>query len=177
MKKIKCKKVLKKTKPADGNALLLKQQAERISELKSENETLNNALEKYREREREVVDAVEFARKKGDEYVTMIRIKYALECERIKRFKERLEKFRSREELLKCYDTAYGELNAWIDEMEKNMANDFGNAMSDYLSEKRRLKEEPSVEYASLIGSDGKDELTDLGKLSEEDLRDLLEQL
>ena len=57
------------------------------------------------------------------------------------------------------------------------MANDFGNAMSDYLSEKRRLKEEPSVEYVSLIGGDGKDELTDLGKLSEEDLRDLLEQL
>ena len=57
------------------------------------------------------------------------------------------------------------------------MANDFGNAMSDYLSEKRRLKEEPSVEYASLIRGDGKDELTDLGKLSEEDLRDLLEQI
>lgn len=49
--------------------------------------------------------------------------------------------------------------------------------MSDYLSEKRRLKEDPSVEYAFLIGGDGKDELTGFGKLSEEDLRDLLEQL
>lgn len=177
MKKIRYKKTLKKVKPADGNALLLKQQAERIAELKAENETLNNVLEKYREREREVVDTVEFARKKGDEYVAMIKIKYALECERIKRFKERLEKFRSREELLKCYDTAYGELNVWIEDMEKTMANDFGNAMSDYLSEKRRLKEGPDVEYVSLLGNDGKENFTDLGKLSEEDLRDLLEQL
>ena len=175
-KKPKQPKQLKPIKQTEYDAQIIKQQAERISELKTEIDVLEKALEVYRKRERDVVDTVDFARKKGDEYVAMIKIKYALECERIRRFKERLEKFRTRDELIRCYDTAFGELNAWLDEMERTIANDFGSAMTDYISERKRLNTEPELDYTE-ITKRLKTDLSEAGQLSEEDLKDLLDQL
>ena len=70
-----------------ANNALIKQQSERIKELREEVRALEKTVESYRSREREITQTLDFARKKGEEYVSSIRIKYALECERIRRFR------------------------------------------------------------------------------------------
>jgi predicted RNase H-like nuclease (RuvC/YqgF family) len=167
----------KKRTSADGaTAELIKKQCERIEELRSENSALTKSVEDYRKREKEIADTLDFARKKSEEYVAMARVKYALECERVKRFREKLEKFRSRDELIAGYDNAFSELRELQEEMERAIAEDLGGAMTDYLSERKRINDDPRLDYGAIIDS-AETDLEASNKISEDDLKDLLEQL
>ena len=155
---------------------LIKKQAERIEELRAENRNLEEALAEYRRREKEIVDALAFAKKQGDEYVSLVRVKYALECDRLKRFREKLRFFGSREELIKGYDNAFRELREWQNDLEKTIAEDFGEAMNDYLEERKRLGDEPNLNYAS-IATQSENPLADADEISDDDLKELLDQI
>ena len=159
-----------------ANNALIKQQSERIKELREEVRALEKTVESYRSREREITQTLDFARKKGEEYVSSIRIKYALECERIRRFREKLEKYRNKDELIIAHENAFSELKKIQIDLEKTMADDLGCAINDYLTERNRLNDEPHLNYGAIV-SDNESLLSDVDKISEEDLRELLEQI
>ena len=174
---MKTKRRLKTVKSAEtGEALLIKQQAERIEELREENRALEQSLETYRNREKEIVGTLEFAKKKSDEYVAMVRVRYALECDRLARFRTKLKAYRTKEELIKGYDDAYGQLKEWQNDLEQAIARDFGNPIRDYLGERKRLSDEPGLNYGAIIDNESVD-LDNASQISEEELKELLEQL
>lgn len=170
------KKLKKDNGTKTDEAMLIKQQAERIDELREENRALELSLESYRNREKEIVATLEFAKKKGEEYVAMVRVKYALECDRLARFRTKLKAYRTKEELIKGYDDAYGQLKEWQNELEQAIAKDFGNPMRDYLGERKRLNDEPALNYGAIIG-EGTTDLENATQISEEELKELLEQI
>ncbi len=170
------KKLKKDNGTKTDEAMLIKQQAERIEELREENRALELSLESYRNREKEIVATLEFAKKKGEEYVAMVRVKYALECDRLARFRTKLKAYRTKEELIKGYDDAYGQLKEWQNELEQAIAKDFGNPMKDYLGERKRLNDEPALNYGAIIG-EGTTDLENATQISEEELKELLEQI
>ena len=155
---------------------LLHAQSERLEELRKENAELQNKISGYAAREKEITDALVFAKQKGEEYVSLVRVKYALECDRIRRYREKLEKYRSREELLKGYDDAFRELKEWQNDLEKALTGECGAELQDYLSEKERLSDEPQLRYGEIVDKETTDLLT-ADKISEEELKELLEQL
>lgn len=155
---------------------LLKTQSDRIEELRKENAELNAAVSSFHAREKEIADALTFAKQKGEEYVSLIRVKYALECDRIRKYREKLEKYRSREELIRGYDDAFRELRAWQDELENALIEGAGEEMRDYEREKERLKDEPQLRYGEIAERE-KTNLMTAEKISEEELKELLEQL
>lgn len=170
-----CMKLKKNKKIVENaNEVLIKQQNARIAELKEEVKKLESALTIYREKEKDIIATLDFARKKGEEYLNTIRVKYALECERVSSMRKKLEKFRSKEALIESYDNAYSELKKWQIDMENTISADLGAPMSDYLSERKRLDDEPSLNYDAIISSD---DYSNMDKISEEDLIDLLNQL
>lgn len=172
---MKTKRALKKKQKQEEN-LLIRQQAERIEELREENRNLEQSLESYRKREKEIVSTLEFAKKKSDEYVAMVRVKYALECDRISRFRAKLKAYRTKEELMRGYDEAYAELKEWQNELEQAIARDFGSPMRDYLGERKRLDDDPSLDYGAIIETERTD-LENASQITESELKELLEQL
>lgn len=169
----------KKTKKIKENAAekaFIEQQAARIEELREENRRLSEIISDYRAREKEIASALEFARKKGEEYVALAKVKYAFECDRITKFKTKLEKFRSKEELVRGYDNGYKELKEWRDELERAIAGDFGSAMRDYVDEKERLSDEHVPDYGAIADS-VKSDLTKVSQITEYELKELLEQI
>lgn len=155
---------------------LIKTQSERIDELRKQNAELEKALSSYRSREKEIADALALAKQKGDEYVSLVRMKYAMECDRIGRYREKLEKYRSREELINAYDDAFRELREWQNDLEKSLTGEFGAEMHDYLSEKERLQDAPRLRYGEIIEKEKTDLMT-ADRITEDELRELLEQL
>lgn len=166
----------KETAKRNEDKLLIEQQRERIEELREQNRELGGIVNEYRSREKEITDALEFAKKKSEEYVAIAKVKFALECERLNVFRTKLEKFRSKEELLRAYDDAYGEIREWRDDLEKSISGDYGSAMKDYVEEKERLKDDHSLDYGAIARSECS-ELNETNKISEEELRELLDQI
>jgi len=62
-------------------------QAERIEELKRENNALSIELAKYRARESEITEALGFAKNKARELEQEAKARYALECERLETYR------------------------------------------------------------------------------------------
>ena len=107
------KKYVKERKTKDAYAPLPEEagaQAERIAALRAEVERLTAELNEYRGEEREIRDALNFARARSEEYEKEARIRFALEAERLAAYRD---KWRSRlnalgsaeklgEELLEC---------------------------------------------------------------------------
>ena len=149
--------------------ILVKKQAERIAELKEEVNELTKKLEEYRRKETEIILNLEYARKKREEYVSMSKVQYALECERVEAFRKKHSNFRSKEELTSAYDNAYSELRKWQIEMERAMASDLGSPMQDYVEERERLDDDPSLNYESIMEEGD--------RISETELKDLLDQI
>lgn len=169
-------KKAKKRKENTAEKVIIEQQSARIDELREENRELSKIVAEYRAREKEIASALEFARKKGEEYVALAKVKYALECDRITKFRTKLEKFRSKEELVRGYDNGYKEIREWRDELERAIAGEFGSAMRDYIDEKDRLDDEHTPDYGAIADSVRSD-LTKVSQITESELRELLEQI
>ena len=168
-KSIKIKQKRRGSNAETEQTILVKKQAERIAELKEEVNELTKKLEEYRRKETEIILNLEYARKKREEYVSMSKVQYALECERVEAFRKKLSKFRSKEELTSAYDNAYSELRKWQIEMERAMASDLGSPMQDYVDERERLDDDPSLNYESIMEEGD--------RISETELKDLLDQI
>lgn len=168
----------KKSEQSEKNAYerLLKTQSDRIDELRKQNADLEQTLLAYRLREKEIADTLAFAKQKGEEYLSIIRMKYALECDRIDRFREKLDKYRSREELLKGYDDSFRELKAWQNDLEKALTDESGAELHVYREERERLGDDPQLRYGEIVQKEKTDLLT-ADRITEEELKELLEQL
>ena len=163
----------KKTVEASGNDVLVKKQAERIEQLRKENAVLTAKLEEYRQKEREISDAVVFAKQKQDEFLTDLKVRYALENERLRRFCSTMECYKSREELLSAYDRSFSEVKKAREELTRILNEDLGAGASDYLAERRRLGEEVFPTKEKTVRRD----LSEVDSLTEEELQELLDQL
>lgn len=168
-------KKIKTFSKEQNDALTTLRQADRLEELRAQNAKLQQELDEYKKRERQIEEALTFAKKAGDEYVALVKVKYALECERIERFRKNLERYRDKEQLLKAFDNDYEELRRLQTELEKSMNKGFGSVTDDYYEEKERLHDDNSVDYGDII--DGNEDLLHADKISDEDLKELLEQL
>lgn len=152
----------------NGNEIVQKQ-AERIETLRAENDALRREINAYREKEEEIMKTLAFARKTGEEYVSLIKMQYAMESDRIERFRKNLQKYRNRDELLRAYDDSFRELKEMQEELERSAGKGLGSVLKDYFEERERLEERPSAPK--------KTDLSHADKISDDDLRDLLDQL
>lgn len=156
---------------------LIKEQAERINELREENANLLIALEGYRKKEKEISDLINYAKKQSEDIRNESKVKYALECERIKLYRQKWTKIlnsKNGESLPLNYEKTLSTLKDCQKEMEEMLANDLGENMQDYLSERNRLDDEPILDYQAIINQQSN---TDIETLTNEEIQDLLNQL
>ena len=166
----------KKKEEVNAQEILIKKQAERIEQLRAENQALTIDLEKYRKREKEISDTLVFAKKRQDEYLADLRVRYALENERLRRFCEKMDCYKSREELLKAYDESFAAVKKAREELNRVLKEDLGAGASDFLSERKRLGDDtdlPFMPTEDIVRSD----LSTVKSLTEEELQELLDQL
>lgn len=177
MKKSKCHSSIK-----DNTRLveLIKEQADRINELREENSNLLLALESYRQKEKEISDLINFAKKQSEELRSEAKIKYALECERLKLYRQKWTKIlnaKDGETLEKNYDKTLATLKLCQRELEEMLSYDLGENMRDYLAERDRIDDEPILDYKAIIEDNTFDEAAQLQNLTNEEIQDLLNQL
>ena len=151
----------------------LKEQASRIAELKQQNAILTQKLEEYEKREKEISDAIIATKRKCDELNAEIKVKYALECERLESFRKKWTDAAKYGYLQDGYERTDRVLKECQAELEKAFADDFG--ITDYLSERERLDDEPSLNYEA-IKTEGK-KRQKIEELSERELEELLKQV
>lgn len=160
----------------DPKEVLIKKQADRIEELRKENCLLSAKLEEYGKREKEISETVLFAKARQDEYLSDLRIRYALENERLRRFCEKMDCYKSREELMRAYDDSFSAVKKAREELERVLKEDLGTGTADYLSERKRLNDKENMPFLtaeSLVRSD----LNKVNSLTEEELQELLDQI
>ncbi len=160
----------------DPKEVLIKKQADRIEELRKENCLLSAKLEEYGKREKEISETVLFAKARQDEYLSDLRIRYALENERLRRFCEKMDCYKSREELMRAYDDSFSAVKKAREELERVLKEDLGTGTADYLSERKRLNDKENMPFPtaeSLVRSD----LNKVNSLTEEELQELLDQI
>ena len=150
----------------------LKEQAERIAELKKQNAELTAKLDECAKREREISDAIVANKKKCDEIMTEVKVKYALECERLAAFRKKWTDAARYGYLKEGYEKTDRVLKECQAELERSFADDFG--ITDYLSERARLDDEPALNYQALKSEAKKKKIEEL---SERDLEELLKQI
>lgn len=166
----------RKKQQLDPQGNLVKRQAERINELRRENDELTRELEEFRKREKEITDTVVFAKQRQEEYLSDLRVRYALENERLRRFCQTMDCYKSREELLHAYDDSFSAVKKAREELERVLKEDLGAGMSDYLSERERLSDDSKPAFITkenIVRSD----LTKVSALTEEELQELLDQI
>lgn len=151
-----------------------KKQNDKIEDLRKENDRLEKEVRAYREKEAEIMKTLAFARKTGEEYVTLIKMQYAMESDRIGRFRQKLQKYRNREDLLRAYDDSFRELKGMQEELARSAEKGLGSVLKDYYEEKERIGDNVPDESLEPIR---KTDLSHADKITDEDLRDLLDQL
>ena len=170
--------ILKRRKKSeiDPKEVLIKKQADRIEELRKENGLLSVKLDEYGKREKEISETVLFAKARQDEYLSDLKIRYALENERLRRFCEKMDCYKSREELMRAYDDSFSAVKKAREELERILKEDLGAGTADYLSERRRLNDNDDIPFPtaeSVVRSD----LNKVSSLTEEELQELLDQI
>lgn len=157
---------------------LVKEQAARIAELKAENAALIQKLDAYVAREKELTETIAFAKKKCDEMVSETKVRYALECERLKNFRDKWTAAARDGYLQYGVEQTEKILQECRKEMERAFADDLG--ISDYLSERDRLGADPTLNYRAILSEEKKDPppaKRKIEELSERDLAELLKQI
>lgn len=129
--------------------LLIKEQAERIAELKKINADLTFALEEYRLKEKQIVETLDFARRKSSEIISESKVKYALECERLALFRNKWISAVNEGRIAADYARTEKILEECRAEMERAFDDDA--EISDYLAERDRLGDGPKLDYRAII--------------------------
>jgi len=102
------------------------------------------------------------------------KVKYALECERLKLYRAKWTKCVENDSLNKNLQRTLTTLRDCQLEMEAMLASDLGENFKAYLSERNRLSDEPSLDYQAIVKPAKK---ADEDMLTDEELNELLEQL
>ncbi len=155
---------------------LVSDQAKRISELRQENEKLSKELERYRATEKEISETLSYAKKQAESIIAEAKVKYALECERIKVYRQKwtlAAANNNKSRILESFEKTFETLKACQAEMEDMLANDLGDDMKSYLEERDRLQTEPCLNYKAIISEN--EPRTE--ELNNNELEELLSQL
>lgn len=166
-------------KPNNNNDNLIDivaKQSKRIDELKSENEKLHLELDKYRSKEKEISDTISYAKKQAENIISEAKIKYALECERIKVYRQKwtmLAPIGNKNRLIESFEKTFDTLKQCQSEMESMLANDLGDDMKSYIEERDRLNTEPCLNYQAII-TETENKIDELNNI---ELEELLKQL
>lgn len=155
---------------------LVNKQSRRIEELKQENEKIQVELEKYRAKEKEISDTLSYAKKQAENITSEAKIKYALECERIKVFRQKwtlLAPSNNKNRIQESYERTMETLKQCQLDMENMLANDLGEDMASYIEERNRLSMEPCLNYQAIVSEN--ESRSD--HLNDNDLEELLRQL
>lgn len=174
------KNIIKSNKKNEQAKLieLIKEQSERINELRQENNDLLIALEAYRKKEKEISDLLSFAKKQSEELRSEAKIKLALECERIKLYRNKWLAVASSKDGISLAQNLEKTLSTLKDcqkEMEEMLASDLGESMQIYLKERDRIDDEPILDYKSILTDKKTPDAID--SLSGEEIEELLGQL
>ena len=167
-----------RVKPNNNDNLIdiVSKQSKRIDELKQENEKLHRELDIYRAKEKEISDTLSYAKKQAENIISEAKIKYALECERIKVYRQKwttLAPVGNKTRLLESFDKTFDTLKQCQAEMESMLANDLGDDMKSYIEERDRLQSEPCLNYQAIIAETE----NKIEELNSSELEELLRQL
>jgi cell division septum initiation protein DivIVA len=168
----------KNTKSNNNDNLLdlVSKQSRRIEELKQENEKLYKELEKYRAQEKEISETLSYAKKQAENIVSEAKIKYALECERIKIYRQKwtlVAANNNKERIIESLEKTFDTLKQCQTEMENMLACDLGDDMKSYIEERDRLQTEPCLNYKAIISNNE----NKIEELNNNELEELLSQL
>lgn len=124
----------------------LSEQKRRIEELKEENRALQLKLNEYKEKEKTVGDAILAASEKAEEILGASRIRYALESERLKLFRDKWIKYveSASEKVRKIDDTV--NINAYLTRMDDELRETIGG---DLNIKKARIPGDPEKQFMS----------------------------
>lgn len=176
MKNLKKNKTLKISEKENA---LIKEQAERIAELKKINADLTLVLEEYRLKENKITDTLSYANKKSAEIIAESKVKYALECERLRSYRKKWIIAAHSGALKSSYEQTEKVLRECQTEMENALASDL--ASGDYIAERDRLNDEPNLNYDAIIAEETAKQSLETKKqieeLSDDELDELLNQL
>ncbi|MFA6866393.1 MAG: hypothetical protein WCR54_02635 [Clostridia bacterium] len=158
--------------------VVLNSQAKRIEELKKENAILKNALDNYQKKEQEIASTLNIAKKQADNLVGDAKVKYALECERLKVFSKKWTSLinKSPEKLLESIKKTDETLKTCQIEIEDMLINNFGKDMESYLYERNRLDRSPQLDYTEIVTEEEQKD-NSIDKLPFDELQELLNQL
>jgi hypothetical protein len=171
-------KNFRNTKMNNNDNLLdiVSKQSRRIEELKQENEKLYKELDKYRAQEKEISETLSYAKKQAENIISEAKIKYALECERIKVYRQKwtlVATNNNKGRILESFEKTFETLKQCQTEMENMLACDLGDDMKSYIEERNRLNTEPCLNYKAII-SNNENKTQDLNN---NELEELLSQL
>lgn len=155
---------------------LVSKQSKRIEELKQENEKLAKELDKYRAQEKEISDTLSYAKKQAENIISEAKIKYALECERIKVYRQKwtlVAANNNKEKIMDSLEKTFETLKQCQTEMENMIACDLGDDMKSYIEERDRLNTEPCLNYKAIISNNE----SKVEELNNNELEELLSQL
>lgn len=155
---------------------LVSKQSKRIEELKIENEKLHKELDKYRALEKEISETLSYAKKQAENIISEAKIKYALECERIKVYRQKwtlVAANNNKGRILDSFEKTFETLKQCQTEMENMLAVDLGDDMKSYIEERDRLQTEPCLNYKAIISENE----NKIDELKNNELEELLNQL
>ncbi|MFW5780650.1 MAG: hypothetical protein ACOCWI_04290 [Bacillota bacterium] len=162
---------------------VIRDQAERIVELKKQINDLSISLEQYRKRESEIVESMAYAKKKTEELTQEAQIKFALECERLRVYRNkwlRYIKDKSREgELAKNIEKTNEVLKECQIQLEDMLYTDLGinqSVADSYIYERERIDGEPSLNYQKIIDK-AKEKVIDDDIMPNDELEKMLAKL
>lgn len=174
----------KKEKKEDVGLPLERLQAERIEELKRENNRLSIELAKYRARESEITEAMAFAKKKAKELEQEANARYALEWERLESYRRKwtgaVQNLEKAESLGEQVIKTERYLRQCAQELKEIINKDipFDNPpQTDYYKETARLTSRCGIKLGGLDDFEEKEPSEEASSISDEELEKLVRQV
>lgn len=167
----------------DNSNKVIREQANRIVELKKQINDLSISLEEYRKKESQTIEAMAFAKKKAEELRQEAQIKFALECESLRVYRNKWlryikDKSRAGELAMDIEKTneVLKECQIQLEEMLQNDLGINGSVSDSYIYERERIDGEPSLNYQKIIEK-AKEKVIDDDTLPNDELENMLAKL
>ena len=165
------------------NNNIMHEQAKRIVELKKEVNDLSIEIENFKKKEEEITQVLIFAREKANEIIQEAKIKNALECERLKIYRNKwlryIDEKGAKGQLAEDIEKTNHILRECQIELEDMLYNDLDidkSVCESYICERERIDDEPSLDYKAIL-QDTKDTFDKQESLSDEELQKMISKL
>ncbi len=177
------KKICKNCQTLSKNNDIMREQAKRIAELKREVNDLSVALEQYRSRETQTMQVITLAKQKADELAQEAKIKYALECQRLRVYRDKWMRYIKDRNAAGKLAQDIEKTNEVLKEcqalLEDMLYTDLGincNVADSYICERERIDDEPLLDYKTIIAEAERKAAAE-DTITDEELEKMLEKL